>query len=106
MWTRYTRGGAWSAWEQMNSAYSLPVNSVTATSPITDFKIGFTITYVNDAGATGFPDNIGGILTTYRQSTTNGWSYQEYKKYNSWDKYIRYCDTSGVWSEWKQFTLV
>jgi len=100
----------WKPWSQISSA-SLPINTITNVSGITAFEFGITVTCVDDAHATGFPDNLGGILTTYKQggitnASSYGYSYQEYKKYNTWDKYIRYLDTAGVWSVWKQFSVI
>lgn len=106
-WFRHVTSGVFSEWQSFGDAYRLPVNTVTAETPITDFPLGITLTYLNSNGIlSGFPDNTHGVLTTYRESTLNGWSYQEFKKYNSFDKYIRFVTNTGSWSEWKKYQLV
>ena len=103
---------AWSTWDEyallstnvVNTVYQ-PMNTYTAAQLITAYTAKkITITSNNAAGGTGFPDNAAGMTTTYRFSG-NGWDYQIFKKYNSFDTYIRYVDTAGAWSAFKQISI-
>lgn len=103
----WTEQNTWSDWELLNSSIiRLAPNSVTADTPYSEFK-NRKISYcqITLANANGFPNNQAGTLITNRLNGDPGYCWQEYKVYNSFDKFKRYCKSDGTWSEWKKFTI-
>jgi peptidoglycan/xylan/chitin deacetylase (PgdA/CDA1 family) len=108
IYRRVWRFDAWQEWELITNVRVDVLNKVTASTPITDFKFGVTITPISQVGGmTDFPKGVGGVLTTYRIHTEYGWSYQEYKLYNSHEKFIRFSSSgNGEWSDWRSIGSV
>lgn len=84
---------------------------ITLSTPITDFPKGETDVSFSNAQATtvGLPENVGGILTTYRvpyssYSIPDIYSYQTYQLYWNSKLYRRRWDTNT--SAWTSFELV
>lgn len=94
----------WSDWVLSNGATVLPHNTRLSDATINDFPEGITLNRVSNQNAQGFPNNLGGLLTTYKVGS-DGYSYQVYKTYNSFNMYIRYEVPGGTWSDWKKITL-
>lgn len=71
MFFRRHGNNGWGEWLSVNPNYIVvnAVNSVTASTPLTNFQ-NWKITYtkINNKGASGFPENKGGLLTTNRIS--------------------------------------
>src|SRR5699024_6882050 len=58
--------------------------------PITEyFPFAVTISVVKNVNSSGFPNNRGGILKTYRLDTDGDFCYQEFKPYTSNNLYMR-----------------
>jgi peptidoglycan/xylan/chitin deacetylase (PgdA/CDA1 family) len=94
----------WNAWiDLFADAKTVPIsgiNAYTSSNLITDFPLSkISVFYVNNAGASGFPNTTAGIVTTYRLGG-NGWDRQEYRKYNTNELWVRYVDLSGAWTDW------
>ena len=101
-------GSSWSAWELIIGAFhQIPGNTISAQKLASTYPIGVSLTYITGGGdRTGLPSQQSGILTTYHQTTaTKGLAYQEYKTYNSFDKFIRHEMSDGSWSGWKRYML-
>jgi len=75
--------------------YNLPADSVTATTPITDFQFGITICNITPTGATGFPGNASGVYTVYRSDVNDLYSYAEYRLRSNGFTYRRIHGASG-----------
>lgn len=93
-WTRVSK--IWTDWEQVGfRTYLLPdsfnVNSVPSDFP----ERRETVVFIRDANATGFPENRGGLLTTYRLSTDDNFIYQRYKIRDANRVYMRTWSSSG-----------
>ncbi|WP_394139551.1 polysaccharide deacetylase family protein [Cytobacillus oceanisediminis] len=82
------------------------INQYTADTPITDFPANKITTFaVNTSGATGFPNNTAGLVTTYNVMG-NGWHRQEYRKYLSNEVWSRHVDGTGAWTAWVKISAV
>lgn len=100
--------GSWGEFTSLDNQYNTAksLNKYTASTPISEFPNNAVTTFaVNTAGATGFPDNTGGIITTYKVGG-NGWDRQEYRKYRSNELWSRYANTVGVWTAWEKISAV
>ena len=98
--------GDWFLVQDKLASYNLGQDGVTTINTPNDFEEGISISYISGAaGDAGLPDNSTGMLTTYKVTRSNGRTYQEFKKYNSFDKYIRYANNNNEWSAWKKFSL-
>lgn len=96
---RTSVNGVWSSWEQINAIHVK--NDALGSTLIADFKLGITISTIPVGSATGFPETAAGILTTYKPNNTAAYGWQEYKKYNLSEKYIRRAKTDGTWDVWE-----
>lgn len=110
VYTRATdRNGNWLNWELVNSQIvSMALNAATPTMLPVDYP-ALKISYcrISTVGASGFPMNTAGKLTTNRITTSvAGHAWQEYDLFNSWRKFKRYEKTDGTWSDWKEFSMV
>lgn len=80
---------------------TLALNAVTNDTPITFFQSGkFSTVSIQNAYATGLPENKGGFLITNRINTTMDFNYQEYHIANTGAIYKRYPLTDTTWSAW------
>jgi len=104
---RYWVDGSWTVWTPLSYYRRLSTNVRTGLDPIEEYDMGMTTCLINSHGdRSGLPDESSGILTTFKESTDSpAFNYQEFKKYNSFDKYIRYANTDGTWSGWRKFAL-
>ena len=97
----------WTNWveitPQTQSFTKLGINSITGNDLIGTYPNNVSVMAVNYSGATGFPD--AGVVTTYRVQG-NGWDYQTFSKYNSFEMYKRYVKTDGSWSDWRQVQMM
>lgn len=106
----------WDEWDEFATvnlvdykiAKSTLVQNVNSSSYISSAPISayptdkITVTIVPLNRASGFPNNMAGILTTYNLGG-NGYSYQEYKEYADNRKWIRSTNPDGSWMEWIQY---
>jgi len=98
---RWTATNVWSAWENPNPYVQAEANLYLNASPVQDFELGkITVNVVKGAFAEGFPNNKGGVLTTYRLDIDPVFSYQEYKCVGNSTMYRRYWNSNGYWSVW------
>ena len=93
----------WSEWfitQSVVRARRLGPNIVSSSRTASAFETGITLTRITSQGnREGFPEGASGFLITFRE-TEAGFSYQEYKIYNTERKYTRYEKSNGEWSEW------
>lgn len=83
-----------------------PINTVPSGRLAVDYPIGITTTYISGGGdRSDLPVLNSGTLTTIKPNNGAGRSYQEFKEYNNWNKYVRYELTDGAWAAWKKFVL-
>lgn len=105
----YTRGcntkGAWQNW--ISSSYLLAggSNEEPSTIPISKYKTGTTLQYVDSSTCSNMPENVPGTLITVKPCDYTGYAYQEYILYQGGIKYIRSCDNSGNWLGWNTTTI-
>lgn len=96
----------WGEWQSINPNYIVvnPVNAVTASTPATGFPNGkITYTKITNTGASGFPENKGGLLTTNRISSDQQFVWQTYEIYESTATYKRnWLSTGQRWSDWRK----
>jgi len=100
-------GDSWGPWQIVNAVVTLPVDSVTHTTPMSSFP-NYQITYcrIRDKNASGFPENRGGLLTTSRIAGNEYYIWQEYEVVQSGRKYRRFWDVStNEWSAWQRYVL-
>ena len=77
----------------------LPINSITADTPISSFSSGaITSTQIGAGNTAGFPDNSAGVVITDRTYPNGGYQRQTFYKYNSFQKFERYWTIQGAWS--------
>lgn len=89
------------SWVQMNESNKIiELNTgIDNTTPLSSFTAGkFTITHIGNYANAGFPTNLGGVLTTYRATSEDVYSYQTFATIASGDVYKRVYSTS--WKEW------
>jgi hypothetical protein len=96
---------AWSNFRRINDSYFYSNNVISASTPLSQFDVGISFAYMNDAGGSGLPDNKGGIIMTFN-SGAGGWSYQLHKQYNTSNLYIRTSNTDGSWGSFINLTPV
>ncbi|OZQ74970.1 polysaccharide deacetylase family protein, partial [Paenibacillus sp. VTT E-133291] len=76
-------------------------NQFLSTSVPTDFtQDRITINTVLNGSATGFPNNLGGTLTTTRLTADAGYCSQTYQNYGTSNLYVREY-VSGAWTVWR-----
>src|SRR5699024_4487715 len=98
--------GEWFLVQEKISAINLGQDTVTTSNTPNDFDEGITISYISGAaGDAGLPEGGTGLMTTTKVTNQNGRTYQEFKRYNSFDKFIRYANNNNQWSAWKKFVL-
>src|SRR5699024_3251247 len=87
------------------SVYTAEYDQYNGENKPDDFR-GRTITVniVRDPKAQGLPTTIGGTLTTYRLSTDDTFTRQEYRPRNGSNTYVRTSNTDGVWGRWSSFS--
>ena len=100
---RYWDGTVWTPWMLMANMTLLDKNTFLNSNLLSSFPSGVSLTYIVSASATGFPSNSAGQLITYNYGG-NGYSHQEFHRYSTHEKYIRYPLSDGTWSEWQQTT--
>lgn len=100
---------SWSAWDLISQkiegtfhAINRTTNAYTAAQLITAYPANSIVTFrVNSAGASGFPVDRAGTVTTFRLGG-NGWDRQEFRAYNSNDMYKRFVNVAdGTWTAWE-----
>lgn len=84
--------------------YSLELNAYASTTLIEEYPYGISVFYVNSFGNSGYPKNASGIVQTYKVGALSGYYYQEFKRYLSPEKFIRYVNFDGSWSIWEEIT--
>jgi hypothetical protein len=101
-------GGVWGSWVDVGAGNNISIDSVnvrTGNDAISTFPGGkITYSVIGSSGAATFPDGAGMLITNRLWTADNGYQYQEYLKYNSNVRYIRYADSSGAWSSWENLT--
>src|SRR5690625_2040974 len=105
---RYWLDDKWSPWIKKGLVRSIDFDTSKkpADYKASEFDEGITVTFIH-AGydLDGLPNKVPGTLITYRLSLLQGRAYQEYHKQRTYDKYIRYEDENGNWSDGKKFVL-
>lgn len=97
--------GKWNEWRIVGSSAFFDGDEFNNNSPATDYPVrAVTNTFIRNSNASGFPEERGGILTTYRMSSGDDFVYQEYKIYNANRKYTRQWTKSG-WQPWAQYAF-
>lgn len=84
--------------------YPLELNAYASATLIEEYPYGISVFYVNNLGNSGYPKNASGIVQTYKVGALSGYYYQEYKRYLSPEKFIRYVNSDGSWSIWEEIT--
>jgi len=97
--------GNFSPWTKLTTVHMMPDDSLVGTETIDDFESGISIVTITGVTTdrSWLPNNSGGMLITYKGSR-DAYSYQEFKKNNDGDKYIRSVVGSG-WGVWKKYML-
>jgi peptidoglycan/xylan/chitin deacetylase (PgdA/CDA1 family) len=82
------------------------VNTYTFSTPITSFSLNqITESWVNSAGAAGFPNSVGGHLTT-RRLGGNGFDRQDIRSYMRDEVWTRHTTTTGEWTDFVPLTPI
>lgn len=102
-YVRYWNNGEWTDFIDMSSYQIIPSNTMSFTSVPSDFpSFKISITYIRDALADGFPDGKGGVLTTYRLTSDDSATYQEWRTRQDYPTYTRYWDpVNNRWSDFR-----
>jgi lysophospholipase L1-like esterase len=108
---RWTAGG-WSVWTKVypvdKNLTILATNSVTTATALTSFptdSVSACAIASSNTDIANFPEAIRGTLLTYRLSTGDTFSYQEYSIYQTGKVYKRWWNTTG-WTAWVKITAV
>lgn len=97
--------GPWRLTEDVVVTHRVPVNNMTSDKMPSDYEEGITETYITtQANDSGLPESSGN-LHTYKFDGGIGRTYQEFRGYSSFNKYIRYERGDGQWSDWKRYVL-
>jgi|GEM_PF-6811588 len=93
----------WSSWTIMNPTIIVSAtNGYTAASSWSVFPANKIIsTKITAAGATGFPNDVAGLLVTNSVTREVGYTRQTYYVFNSGTQYERYAMADGSWSSWE-----
>jgi len=95
----------WSEFIDMTSYQLLPSNTKNFNNKPNDFPdFKISSVYISDNNANGFPDNKGGVLTTYKLTSDDSGVYQELKRNNRNSLYIRTWEVNS--EKWNEFTLI
>lgn len=105
---RYWLEDKWSDWIKKDIVRGIEFDTSRppASYKADEFDEGITTAFIHGGyDLEGLPNKVAGTLITYRLSLSQGRAYQEYHKLRTYDKYIRYEDENGNWSDWKKFVL-
>ena len=101
---RYWSNDEWTEFIDKTSYEIIPSNTVDFTTPLSKFpSFKVSSTYINDANANGFPDDKGGILTTYNLTSDETGAYQEWRTRGNYLKFTRYWNVNN--KTWQSFRL-
>lgn len=102
---RYWDNGEWTEFIDKTGIEVIPSNTVDFSTKLNSFpQFKVSTTYINDRNASGFPDDLGGVLTTYNLTSDGTGAYQEWKVRGEYLKYSRHWNVST--GEWRTFRLI
>src|SRR5690606_6936554 len=90
----------------VGAQYSFP-NLLLTSTPASDFNQGITVAYITGgANDSGLPSGAtSGNFITVKETGGKGRTYQEFRQYNTFNKFMRIEQNDGTWSGWKKFIL-
>src|SRR5699024_6455013 len=103
-WNRDTN--KWTEFKNTSSTgMMLRKDSVNGETPPEDFPQGFSMCQIGGANALGVPNQVAGVLYTYRPSDYDMyWTKQEYKEVYTDNEYVRQYDRdSDSWGDWRKY---
>src|SRR5690625_1632362 len=104
-YVRYANSNyTWGDWErEQRNIVETGLNKYTAESLPNEFIPNVITTfYVNNNGATGFPNNAAGIITVYTIGDQYGYYKQEYRPYQGNGLWSRTGKNDNTWGSWDQ----
>jgi lysophospholipase L1-like esterase len=98
-----TATNTWTSWK-LSTHNDLAINFAVSTKLIADFPFGVSYCIMQSLAGYGLPNDIGGLIITYKVQDTNQYNYQEFFEYGTNAKFIRNVQADGTWGVWKGVT--
>lgn len=98
---------AWGIWEAVSGTKITEQNIYNGLTPLDSFPIEITYTTItSDVADSGLPLISAGTLITHKLRNGPQYNWQTFRRYNSYDTWIRYALTGTTWAAWKQIQLM
>lgn len=90
-------------WQPVNLATTTALNAYNGANVLDDFPKGIFYTDIQASESdASLPSQDGGTLITYKTGEQPGWSYQEFKAYQTNSKWIRIATSGTTWTSWQR----